>query len=91
MREITLLISGFIAGLFLGYLAALCAFFSWSILQETFGHPRTMSFPGLVFLIGFFGICGLGGILWFVFQSWPVILGAGITFAHGIWTIYKSA
>jgi len=76
-----LMASAFIGGLFLGYLASILAFFVWGLIKEGFNSPKQMAIPA-IFLLSIFGtaLAYLAGV---VFESWPVLLGAAITFAHG--------
>lgn len=87
MKDVILFISSIIGGLFLGYLAAIIAFFVWSLINEGLGNPRQSAVPALI-LLSWFGI-GLAGLTGLVLQSWPMFLGAAITFAHGARLIFK--
>ena len=80
MKEAALLVSAFIGGLFLGYLVAIFMFVVWGIVKEGLDDPKQMAIPALV-LLSMFGTALVyltGG----VFQSWPLFLGAAITFVH---------
>lgn len=81
MRDVALHFSAFIGGLFSGYLAAVLAFFVWGLIKEGVGSLKQMAIPA-IFLLSIFGsaLIYLAGI---VFESWPLLLGAAITFAHG--------
>ena len=87
MKEAVLFVSGFVGGLFLGYLTAIFAFFVWQQIKEGFGNPKQMAIPA-IFLLSMFGtaLVYLVGVL---FQSWPVFIGAAITFAHGVRPLFK--
>lgn len=87
MKDAVLLISGFVGGLFLGYLTAIFAFFVWQLIKEGLGNPKQMAIPA-IFLLSMFGttLVYLTGV---VFQSWPVFIGAAITFAHGARPLFK--
>lgn len=87
MKDAFLIFSGFIGGLFLGYLTAIFAFFVWQLIKEGIGNPKQLAIPAL-FLLSIFGtaLIYLTGV---VFQSWPVFIGAAITFSHGTRPLFK--
>lgn len=87
MKDAILFVSSFIGGLFLGYLAAILAFFVWSIIKEGLGNPKQMAVAALI-LLSMFGTA-LAYLVGIVFQSWVLFLGAAITFAHGARLIFK--
>lgn len=88
MKDIVLLLSSFAGGLFLGYLTAILAFFVWGLVKEGFEAPSQMAIPA-IFLLAIFGTA-LAYLTVFVFQSWPVFIGAAITFAHGARPLFRS-
>lgn len=88
MKDMVLLLSSFAGGLFLGYLTAILAFFVWGLIKEGFEATSHMAIP-TVFLLGIFGTA-LAYIAVFVFQSWPLFIGAAITFAHGSRPLFRS-
>jgi len=81
MKDAAMLVSGFVGGLFLGYLTAIFAFLVWRLIREGSDSPKRMAIPAL-FLLSMFGTT-LVYLAVVVFQSWPVLIGAAITFAHG--------
>lgn len=81
VEEVTLYFSAFIGGLFSGYLAAVLAFFVWGLIKEGIETPKQMAIPA-IFLLSIFGTA-LVYLARIVFESWPLLLGAVITFAHG--------
>lgn len=76
-----LIVTSFIGGLFLGYLASVLAFFVWGLVKEGLHNPKQMAVPA-IFLLGIFGtaLIYLAGI---VLENWALLGGAAITFAHG--------
>jgi hypothetical protein len=88
MKDTLLLLSSFAGGLFLGYLTAILAFFVWGLVKEGFEAPKQMAIPA-IFLLGIFGTA-LAYLTVFVFQSWPIFMGAAITFAHGARPLFRS-
>lgn len=88
MKDIVLLLSSFAGGLFLGYLTAILTFFVWGLVKEGFEAPSQMAIPA-IFLLAIFGTA-LGYLTVFMFQSWPVFIGAAITFAHGARPLFRS-
>jgi fructose-specific phosphotransferase system IIC component len=87
MKDVFLLVSGFVGGLFLGYLAAIFAFFVWQLIKEGLDEPKRMAIPA-IFLLSIFGTA-LFYLTGLVFQSWPVFIGAAITFSHGCRPLFK--
>jgi hypothetical protein len=87
MKDSVLLLSSFVGGLFLGYLVAIFAFLVWSLIKEGMGNPKQMAIPALV-LLSMFGTA-LAYLTGIVFQSWPLFLGAVITFAHGVRPLFQ--
>lgn len=87
MKDAALMLSGFVGGLFLGYLTAVLAFFVWQLVKEGFEDPKQMAIPA-IFLLGIFGTA-LIYLATVVFQSWPVLAGAAITFVHGARPLFK--
>ena len=87
MKDAVLLLSGFVGGLFLGYVTAILAFFVWQLIKEGFGDPKQMAIPAIV-LLGIFGIA-LVYLATVVFQSWPALIGAAITFTNGARPLFK--
>lgn len=81
MKEVALYFSAFIGGLFSGYLAAVLAFFVWGLIKEGIDTPKQMAIPA-IFLLSIFGTA-LVYLAGFAFESWPLLLGAAITFTHG--------
>lgn len=88
MTDAAMLVSGFVGGLFLGYLMAIFAFFVWQLIRESFSNPKQMAIPAF-FLLSMFGTA-LVYLAVVVFQSWPVFIGAAITFAHGAPPLFKN-
>lgn len=72
---------GLLVVFLLGYLTTIIAFFVWQLIREGFGTPKQMAIPAL-FLLSMFGTA-LVYLAVVVFESWPVFIGAAITFAHG--------
>jgi len=87
MKDAVLLFSGFLGGLFLGYITAILAFFVWQLIKEGFGDPKQMAIPA-IFLLGIFGTA-LVYLAAVVIESWPVLLGAAITFTNGARPLFK--
>ena len=67
---------------------AILTFFVWGLVKEGFEAPGQMAIPA-IFLLAIFGTA-LGYLTVFVFQSWPVFIGAAITFAHGARPLFRS-
>ena len=88
MKDVVLLLSSLAGGLFLGYLTAILAFFVWELVKEGLGNPKQMAIPA-VFLLGIFGTA-LGYLAVVVFQSWPVFIGAAITFVYGARPLFRT-
>jgi len=76
-----LIVSSFLGGLFLGYLAAILAFLVWGLIKEGVDSPKQMVLPAL-FLLSIFGtaLVYLAGI---VLENWGLLFGALITFGYG--------
>lgn len=88
MKDIVIMLSSFAGGLFLGYLSAILAFFVWGLVKEGLEASSQMAIPA-IFLLVIFGTA-LAYLTVFVFQSWPVFIGAAITFAHGARPLFRS-
>lgn len=76
-----LIVSSFLGGLFLGYLAAILAFFVLGLIREGFDSPKQMALPAL-FLLCIFGTA-LVYLVGIVLGYWGLLLGALITFGYG--------
>lgn len=87
MQDAVLLLGSFAGGLFLGYLTAILSFFVLAIIKEGLGNPKQMAIPA-IFLLGIFGTA-LAYLAVVEFQSWPVLIGAAITFIHGARPLFK--
>lgn len=87
MKDALLVFSSFIGGLFLGYLAAIFAFFVWEIIEEGIGDPKKMAIPAIL-LLSIFGTA-LAYLVGVAFQNWPLFFGAAITFAHGSRPLFR--
>ena len=61
MKDVILLVSSIIGEIFLGYLAAIIAFFVWSLIKEGLGNPKQLAVPALILLI-WFGIGWADGL-----------------------------
>lgn len=88
MKDSVLLLSSFVGGLFLGYLVAIFAFFVWTFIKEGMSDPKKTAIPALI-LLSMFGTA-LAYLTAIVFQSWPLFLGAAITFAHSVRPLFQT-
>lgn len=88
MKDVVLLLSSFAGGLFLGYLTAILAFFVWGLVKEGSSSSSQMAIPA-IFLLAIFGTA-LAYLTVSLFQSWPVFIGAAITFVHGSRPLFRS-
>lgn len=80
MKDVVMLVSGFAGGLFLGCVICMFAFFVWGLIREGFEKPKQMAIPAL-FLLSMFGTA-VGYLFLKVIQSWPVFIGATISFFY---------
>lgn len=76
-----LIVTSFIGGLFLGYLASILAFFVWGLIKEALDTPKQMALPAL-FLLSIFGTA-LAYLVGIVLENVVLLLGALITFGYG--------
>lgn len=88
MKEIVMTFSALIGGLFLGFLAGLLAFFVWELVKEGIEEPKKMAIPAL-FLLSIFGTA-LAYVVGVVFQSWPLFIGAVISFTYVVRPLFKA-
>lgn len=88
MKEIMMIFSALIGGLFLGALAGLLAFFVWGLVKEGVEEPKKMAIPAL-FLLSIFGTA-LAYVVGIVFQSWPLFIGAAISFTYFLRPLFKT-
>ena len=80
MKEVMMTFSALIGGLFSGVLAGLLTFFVWGLVKECIEEPKKMAIPAL-FLLSIFGTA-LAYVVGVVFQSWPLFIGAAISFTY---------
>jgi len=80
--------SALLGGLFSGALAGLLAFFVWSLVKEGFEEPKKMAIPAL-FLLSIFGT-GLAYLVGVILQSWPLFIGAAISFTYVAHSLFKA-
>lgn len=88
MIEIMMVFSALIGGLFSGVLAGLLAFFVWGLIKEGIEEPKEMAIPAL-FLLSIFG-SALAYLMGIVFQSWPLFIGAAISFTYVVRPLLKA-
>jgi len=88
MKEIMMVFSALIGGLFSGVLAGLLAFFVWGLVKEGIEEPKKMAIPAL-FLLSIFGTA-LAYLMGVVFQSWPLLIGAAISFTYVVRPLFKA-
>ncbi len=81
MKDVVVIVSSFIAGLFSGHLAVILAYLVWGLIKEGFGKPKQRLDPGLVLFCVF--VTALICLTAFLFEKWPLLIGAAITFAYG--------
>lgn len=88
MKEIMMTFSALAGGLFSGAIAGLLAFFVWGLVKEGVEEPKKMAIPAL-FLLSIFGTA-LAYLVCVVFQSWPLSIGAAISFIYVVRPLFKS-
>ena len=88
MKEIMMVFSVLIGGLFSGVIAGLLAFFVWGLVKEEIEEPKKMAIPAL-FLLSIFGTA-LAYLIREVFQNWPLLIIASISFTYVVRTLFKS-
>lgn len=88
MKEIVMTFSALIGGLFSGFLAGLLAFFVWELVKEGIKEPKKIAIPAL-FLLSIFGTA-LAYVVGVVFQSWPLFIGAAISFTYVVRPLFKA-
>lgn len=88
MKEIVLTFSTLIGDLFSGALAGLLAFFVWDLVKEGVEDPKKMAISAL-FLLSIFGTA-LAYVVDVIFQSWPLFIGAAISFSFVARPLFKA-
>jgi len=88
MKEIVMTFSALVGGLFSGALAGLLAFFVWGLVKEGIEEPKKMAIPAL-FLLSIFGTA-LAYVVGVIFQSWPLFIGAAISFTFVVRPLFKA-
>jgi uncharacterized membrane protein YkvI len=88
MKEIVMAFSALVGGLFSGAIAGVLAFFVWELVKEGFEEPKKMAMPAL-FLLTIFGTV-LAYVVGVVFQSWPLFIGATISFIYVVRPLFKA-
>lgn len=87
MEDIALLLGAFAGGLFSGYLAAILSFFVWQFIKEGLEDSGNLAIPAMI-LLSIFG-AALFYLTSFVLQSWPMLIGAAITYINGSRPLFK--
>jgi len=81
-------LSALLGGIFAGTLAGLLAFFVLALVKEGFEDPKKTAIPAL-FLLSIFGTA-LAYLVGVIFQSWPMFIGAAISFTCVVRPFFKA-